>query len=148
MCQFTTHFNEAISSSASHIYISALPLSPPSSEVRKQYQSQYPNTVSVRAGGYLRWSATLLTARGHGGAVTTVAVSPDGHRIVSGSQDRSVRLWDVETGQQIGQPLEGHADHVNSVSFSPDGRRIVSGSKDQTVRLWDINGRLVTIFGF
>jgi WD40 repeat protein len=73
---------------------------------------------------------------GHTSAVFSVAFSPDGHRIVSGSSDNTVRLWDAETGQPIGQPLTGHTEAVNSVAFSPDGHRIVSASADKTVRLW------------
>ena len=51
--------------------------------------------------------------------------------------DNTVRLWDADTGQPVGQPLTGHTDVVTSVAFSPDGTRIVSGSDDNTVRLWD-----------
>ena len=56
---------------------------------------------------------------------------------MSGSRDKTIRLWDAETGDPIGQPLEGHSSIVNSVGFSPDGSRIVSGSFDNTIRLWD-----------
>ncbi|KIK35353.1 hypothetical protein CY34DRAFT_587273, partial [Suillus luteus UH-Slu-Lm8-n1] len=49
----------------------------------------------------------------------------------------TVRLWDVGTGQPVGEPLRGHTHSVTSVSFSPDGTRIVTGSWDNTVRLWD-----------
>ena len=71
-------------------------------------------------------------------AVSSVAFSPDGQRIVSGGvDDGTVRLWDAATGQPIGQPMTGHTDRVYSVAFSPDGQRIVSGSADNTVRLWD-----------
>ena len=70
-------------------------------------------------------------------AVRSVALRPDGNRIVSGSYDHTLRLWDARTGQPIEAPLTGHTDVVRSVAFSPDGRRIVSGSNDRTVRLWD-----------
>ena len=66
-----------------------------------------------------------------------MAFSPDGHRIVSGSDDHTVRLWNADTGQPIGAPLTGHTGAVNSVAFSPDGQRIVSGSADNTLRLWN-----------
>ena len=69
--------------------------------------------------------------------VISVAFSPDGRRIVSGSGDNTLRLWDAATGKPIGSPLQGHDAYVNSVAFSPDGRRIVSGSNDKTLRLWD-----------
>ena len=67
----------------------------------------------------------------------SVAFSPDGKRIVSASRDNTLRLWDVHTGQSIGEPLQGHQSPVLSVAFSPDGNRIISASWDQTLRLWD-----------
>ena len=68
-----------------------------------------------------------------------MAFSPDGSKIVSGSCDMTIRLWNTETGQPIGQPLTGHEATVTSVAFSPDGSRIVSGSYDGTVRIWDLD---------
>ncbi|KAJ6559973.1 quinon protein alcohol dehydrogenase-like superfamily [Mycena capillaripes] len=70
-------------------------------------------------------------------AVQSVAFSPDGRRIVSGSYDNTIRIWDSETGAALGAPLTGHSGRVLSVAFSPDGRRIVSGSDDNTIRIWD-----------
>ncbi|KAG6327499.1 hypothetical protein ID866_11590 [Astraeus odoratus] len=69
--------------------------------------------------------------------IRSVAFSPDGTRIISGSFDKTVRVWDAERGVQIGSPLEGHTDWVTSVAFSSDGTRITSGSHDKTVRVWD-----------
>jgi hypothetical protein len=74
---------------------------------------------------------------GHTSDVTSVAYSPDGHRLVSGSWDGTLRQWDAATGAQIGTPLTGHTSMVLSVAYRPDGRRLVSGSYDNTVRQWD-----------
>jgi WD40 repeat protein/serine/threonine protein kinase len=85
---------------------------------------------------------------GHTDDVTSVAFSPDGHRLLCssgdnptsrnnpGSGDYSVRLWNVDTGEEIAV-LKGHTKAVRCVTFSPDGRRALSTS-DQTVRLWDL----------
>jgi WD40 repeat protein len=70
------------------------------------------------------------------GPVISVALSPDGRRIVSGSDDNTLRVWDADSGQLIGA-LAGHTDKVTSVAFSPDGHLIVSGGWDNSVRLWD-----------
>ena len=68
--------------------------------------------------------------------VYSVAFSPDGHTLASGSHDNTIKLWDTTTGTEY-QILEGHTDSVNSVAFSPDGRTLVSGSSDKTIKLWD-----------
>lgn len=80
--------------------------------------------------------------RGHTSWVNSVSFSPDGTRIVSGSSDKTVRLWDGATGQPVGEPFHGHTSGVRSVAFSPDGTRIVSASVDGTIRLWYATSRL------
>lgn len=65
------------------------------------------------------------------------AISPDGTSIVSGLRDGTVRIWDAETGRQVGGPLQGKENQLCSVAFSPDGMSIVSGSDDGMVQIWD-----------
>ena len=74
--------------------------------------------------------------RGHDRGVLSVAYSPDGKRISSGSLDQTVRVWDAENGGEL-HCLRGHEKGVRSVVFSPAGRQVASGSLDQTVRVWD-----------
>ncbi|ATX64615.1 WD40 repeat domain-containing protein [Roseinatronobacter bogoriensis] len=79
----------------------------------------------------------FLELFGHEDWVRSVTFSPDGSRIVSGSDDHTLRLWDAATGKPLGAPLRGHEGEVTSVACAPDGRRIVSGAVDGTLRLWD-----------
>jgi energy-coupling factor transporter ATP-binding protein EcfA2 len=76
------------------------------------------------------------THRAHTESVSSVAYSPDGTRIVSGSRDKTLKVWDAATGQET-LTLTGHTAGVSSVAFSPDGTRIVSGSDDKTLKVWD-----------
>jgi len=80
----------------------------------------------------------LDVVTGHASGVMSVAFSPDGTTLASGSADTSVRLWDVASHRQVGSPLTGHTDAVSSVAFSPDGTTLASGSEDSTVRLWAV----------
>ncbi|MEO1331535.1 MAG: hypothetical protein AAFW46_17940, partial [Pseudomonadota bacterium] len=73
------------------------------------------------------------------GSVTSVAVTPDGTRALSGSLDRTLIFWDLATGRTL-RTLEGHTRPVSSVAVTPDGTRALSGAEDRTVRVWDITG--------
>ncbi|REK26402.1 MAG: WD40 repeat domain-containing protein [Planctomycetota bacterium] len=76
--------------------------------------------------------------RGHEDVVASIAVSPDGSRIVSGSRDKTVRIWNGLTGEEQAV-LRRHQSRVTCAEFSPDGNRIASGSIDRTLRVWDAN---------
>ncbi|CUA72682.1 putative WD repeat-containing protein alr3466 [Nostoc sp, PCC 7120] [Rhizoctonia solani] len=73
---------------------------------------------------------------GHDGAVYSIAFSPDGRLLASGSTNGSLIIWDISTGEMLLSPLKGHYGRVNCITFSPDGTQIASGSEDRTIRLW------------
>jgi len=93
-------------------------------------------------------SRVRLTLRGHKDGLTSVAVSPDGKRIVTSSLDGTVKVWDAVTGQEI-LTLRGHSDAVWSVAFSPTGSQLVTASSDKTAIVWDaVSGKpLITLSG-
>ena len=70
-------------------------------------------------------------------SVYSVCVSADGSRLFSGSDDNTIKVWDVATGACL-QTLEGHANAVYSVCVSADGSRLFSGSDDNTIKVWDV----------
>jgi WD40 repeat protein len=86
--------------------------------------------------------AAQLTPRsrrlsGHEGIVTSVAFSPDSLRVVSGSEDRTARVWDLNDPNAPPLVIGGHSGTVNDVAFSPDGTRLLSVSLDRKVRIWN-----------
>jgi hypothetical protein len=84
---------------------------------------------------YTLFNSNQRTFLGHTSWVRSVAFSPDGQRLASGSFDRTVKVWEAVSGQEA-RTLKGHTGTVRGVAFSPDGSRLLSGSSDQTVKLW------------
>jgi len=90
----------------------------------------------------------LKTLIGHSNYVNSVAFSPDGQRIVTGSWDRTAKVWEAASGREL-LTLKGHNHYVSSAAFSPDGQRIVTGSWDHTAKVWEAAGgcELLTLAG-
>ncbi|MCC5656489.1 hypothetical protein LC608_05745 [Nostoc sp. XA010] len=88
----------------------------------------------------------IHTLQGHSNSVNSLAFSPDGKILASGSYDNTIKLWDIGTGREI-YTLQGHSNSVNSIAFSPDGKILASGSDDKTIKLWDVTtrGQILTI---
>jgi WD40 repeat protein len=96
--------------------------------------------LGAGGGGMALWDADsgqvlrrFTEARG----LWDAALSHDGRRVVTAGRDRTVRLWDAESGREL-NCFRGHSGDVYSVAVTPDGRRAVSGCRDGTVRLWDL----------
>ena len=109
----------------------ALPV--PKLALEKRASLRPPKSSSTPSGDFL-----IRTLQGHTSSVSAVAIRPpDGRQAISASDDRTLRLWDLETGQTL-RTFEGHTDSVWAVAVTPDGHRALSGSYDRTLVLWDL----------
>ena len=125
---------DIICDSPSHIYHSALPLSPPSTWLQECYSSELSQEVRVVKGLTDRWGVCSRTV-----PLGTIVygITCCNNTVAIGSAQKDIIILDAITGSQT-SILSGHTDEVNSVVFSSDGRSLVSGSDDTTVKLWDL----------
>ena len=131
---FATYFTaNPPASSTPHLYISALATWSTGSTISQKWREKFPHIPSFT---HRKASDIPLMVIQTDAAFTSVAFSTDGTHIVSGSKDKSVRVWDASTGAEL-KVLNGHTDSVMSTAFSTDGTCIVSGSEDMSVRVWD-----------
>ncbi|KAB5591588.1 Lissencephaly-1 [Ceratobasidium theobromae] len=127
----------AVSRCTPHIYVSMLSSWPRWEAMSQYYMERTKGLVEVKGSRMARRNLALLSIFDVGTVVLSVAFSPDGTRIISGSSDNTIEVWDGQTGKMLLNPLQGHTGSVTSVAFSPDSTRIVSGSDDETIRVWD-----------
>lgn len=136
MLTFLTICGPAIAESAPHVYLSALPFTPPDSLVFKQYIPQFPNMLHV-CNPMLHWP-DLRRSMQHSRPVWAVAISPNSRYIVSGCNDGTLWIRNAQSGMLIHGPLHGHQKGIKSITFSADSTFLATGSDDQTIRLWDV----------
>ncbi|KAH7628106.1 hypothetical protein B0T09DRAFT_290044 [Sordaria sp. MPI-SDFR-AT-0083] len=135
-CRFALSYKSIIEQAPLQAYISALVFAPSRSLMKRNFKGEEPEWIQTKPAVELNWNACLQTLEGHSSWVHSVAFSPDGQRLASGSKDKTIKIWDPASGSCL-QTLEGHRDTVYSVAFSPDGQRLASGSGDQTIKIWD-----------
>ena len=138
--QFITAFYDIITTAALHVYISALPLVSPQTLLYKAYIAE---SIAERPWVISSAMAPSHILYGHDDSINSVAFSPDGSKIVTGSDDETIRIWDTR-GVLVGKPIRFERE-VDVAVFSPDGWRVASLSWDRMVRQWDV--RTGTSFG-
>ncbi|KAJ3192573.1 hypothetical protein HDU82_003128 [Entophlyctis luteolus] len=142
IARIATRFHPALDFNPLHVYQSALTFTPHDTKLYQLYHSFAGGKVT--ASPDLTWGPLVSCLSGHTGAVTSVAYNCDGSLIASGSEDKTVRVWNPLSGALVSE-LKGHSHSVTSVAFNHDGSLIASGSWDNTVRVWNpLSGALVS----
>ncbi|EAZ90378.1 WD40 repeat domain-containing protein [Crocosphaera chwakensis] len=80
----------------------------------------------------------IRTLTGHSLAVGAVAVTPDGKKLISGSCDGTIKVWDLATGN-LENTLKNHSYSINILAVTTDSKKVISGSRDQTLKIWDLD---------
>src|SRR5258707_9844606 len=105
VCNFIVVFRTPASISAPHTYISTGPFLPSESPLSTIFSTWFTKTIKMQRGKLLSWPTPPLQWVGHTDAILSICCSPNGYHIVTGSGDKTIRIWDVETGAAISNPL-------------------------------------------
>ena len=129
MHRFILSCRNVIENTPLQAYSSALLFSPVHSLTRELFQDEELDWITTKPAMEADWGACMQTLYGHSDMVSSVAFSHDGTQVVSGSGDKTVKIWDASSGACL-KTLEGHSDWVRSVAFSHDGTQVISESGD------------------
>ncbi|KAI0446385.1 vegetative incompatibility protein HET-E-1 [Xylaria telfairii] len=135
--RFIRYFIDIIALHPLQLYCSAICFAPQKSVIRQEFQKEMSTRIIKPPSMPDAWNACIQTLEGHNHWVHFVAISPDGSWLASGSNDKTIKMWDV-LGGICTQTFEGHEGGVNSIAISPDSRWLASGSEDKTIKIWDV----------
>ena len=106
-------------------------------KIKQNNITQTPSMIKQGSNMFIQLEKISILSE-HTGVVSAVTITPDGTKAVSGSYDKTIRVWDINSGQCI-LTLRGHTNGVSAVTITPDGTKIISASHDKTLKVWDIN---------
>ncbi|KAJ3078474.1 hypothetical protein HK102_004475 [Quaeritorhiza haematococci] len=143
--RFAQTFGYPVTRCAQQVYISALPLCPTDRLISNLERSldlidnnnQPRHDMKILLGREKTWSPCLMTLFGHQRRINSVAMTPDGRYVVTGSGDETAKIWDLTSGKEV-RELRGHEKWVEAVAVTPDARHVVTGSGDDTAKVWDL----------
>jgi WD40 repeat protein len=133
--RFLQSYFSVIAEAPLQIYC-CLAFAPRKSVVRRTFEDAIPRWISNLPKVEENWDACLLTLEGHSSSVYSVVFSHDSKKVASASGDKTIRIWDAETGE-CERELKGHSSYISSVVFSHDSKKVASGSDDETIRIWN-----------
>ncbi|KAJ3510183.1 hypothetical protein NMY22_g16047 [Coprinellus aureogranulatus] len=134
---FAQMFATPIIHSAPHLYLSALPFHQAALGQSPWWSPNIPSIPTVHLTKAAKESRQRTLVH-HSHAISCLAISPDGSRLISGDSKGVVKMWNMQSGEPVRDNMAGHSDRVCSVAFSPDGSKVISGSGDSTIRVWDV----------
>ncbi|KAF2844283.1 hypothetical protein T440DRAFT_473517 [Plenodomus tracheiphilus IPT5] len=136
--RFIVYHKQAIKDYPLQTYASALLFSPTDSLIKRFFQDEEQQGITISPAMSDGWSACLQTLEGHNESVRSVVFSYDSAQLASASDDGTLKIWDTINGACL-QTLEGHNDCVTSLAFSHNSIQLVSGSMNGTIGIWDVS---------